>query len=589
MANARIALVSPVASGASNVAHYLSTSNAFTAGDLFRVLNQGTEKLALDYDGNLEVQGELRDKFNVKTYGAVGDGVTDDTAVIAAAIAAMSAGDVLYFPPGTYVTSSALSLADNNVALVFAAGAKIESSSATNVLNATSLSGITIQGGHFDGGDTGSHALLFTSCIDVTISGAEVEEAGSIGIKLDECSRSIVEKCRLHNNATYGIEDEGGSYTIIRDNLVYDNGRPAGGDNTSGRGVVLWKTVYGLVAGNRVYDNTEYGIRIYSEAGDASAASYNLIAGNTLRDNGDAGTTAIELYEYNEHGSITGNSWIDNVVIKTTSRGQLMSVQGIRTRACGNTLVAADGDNSIPAILLYGCSNADIKNNHVVGVSNGIQFSSSAPPSSCVIESNTGVDVTSIVATSYGTGHLIQNNSDEGALAASGAGPYAVGIAAQNYIQWRQGGTFTSGGASTRAAALGLHTDLVGATGDTLSLALIEAGESYGGSITTQTAAETVAVIATILLSEPGITKNVSTITRAATLYVINAPTEGTDNYAIFVNAGKTALAATTADDASLSLPHGTAPSSPVNGDIWTTTAGVFVHVNGTTYQLDMT
>lgn len=33
-------------------------------------------------------------------------------------------------------------------------------------------------------------------------------------------------------------------------------------------------------------------------------------------------------------------------------------------------------------------------------------------------------------------------------------------------------------------------------------------------------------------------------------------------------------------------LPHGAAPTSPVNGDIWTTTAGMFTRINGVTYQL---
>jgi hypothetical protein len=43
---------------------------------------------------------------NVKYYGAVGNGVADDTAAIDLAIAAIpSAGGVLYFPPGTYLTS----------------------------------------------------------------------------------------------------------------------------------------------------------------------------------------------------------------------------------------------------------------------------------------------------------------------------------------------------------------------------------------------------------------------------------------------------------------------------------------------------
>lgn len=35
--------------------------------------------------------------------------------------------------------------------------------------------------------------------------------------------------------------------------------------------------------------------------------------------------------------------------------------------------------------------------------------------------------------------------------------------------------------------------------------------------------------------------------------------------------------------NASLNAPHGTAPSSPVDGDVWTTTAGIFVRINGVT------
>lgn len=40
---------------------------------------------------------------------------------------------------------------------------------------------------------------------------------------------------------------------------------------------------------------------------------------------------------------------------------------------------------------------------------------------------------------------------------------------------------------------------------------------------------------------------------------------------------------ASTTGVSSLRVPHGSAPSSPVNGDIWTTTTGLFVRLNGTT------
>jgi len=46
---------------------------------------------------------------------------------------------------------------------------------------------------------------------------------------------------------------------------------------------------------------------------------------------------------------------------------------------------------------------------------------------------------------------------------------------------------------------------------------------------------------------------------------------------------------ASVAGNSGLRIPHGTAPTSPTNGDIWTTTAGVFVRINGATVQLGTT
>ena len=45
--------------------------------------------------------------------------------------------------------------------------------------------------------------------------------------------------------------------------------------------------------------------------------------------------------------------------------------------------------------------------------------------------------------------------------------------------------------------------------------------------------------------------------------------------------------AASISGAAGLRIPHGVAPSSPVNGDIWTTSAGVFARVDGNTVRLD--
>ena len=54
---------------------------------------------------------KLNDTVSVKDFGAVGDGVTDDTAAIQAAYAAMPSRSSLYFPSGTYRTTAQLTFA----------------------------------------------------------------------------------------------------------------------------------------------------------------------------------------------------------------------------------------------------------------------------------------------------------------------------------------------------------------------------------------------------------------------------------------------------------------------------------------------
>lgn len=54
-------------------------------------------------------QSKLGEVVSVKDFGAVGDGTTDDTSAIQAAVNA-AAGGVLYFPPGRYLISSAINI-----------------------------------------------------------------------------------------------------------------------------------------------------------------------------------------------------------------------------------------------------------------------------------------------------------------------------------------------------------------------------------------------------------------------------------------------------------------------------------------------
>jgi hypothetical protein len=97
------------------------------------------------------ITGVLGVIFNVKSYGALGDGTTDDTSAIAAAISAASTagGGFLFFPKGTYRITSTLTLTAK--ISVFGAGSEVS----VITVDHASANGLT-----FTGTDTYAPRLL---------------------------------------------------------------------------------------------------------------------------------------------------------------------------------------------------------------------------------------------------------------------------------------------------------------------------------------------------------------------------------------------------------------------------------------------
>lgn len=110
--------------------------------------------------------------YNVLGYGAKGDGVTDDTSAIQAAIDAASAagGGIVFFPSGTHLTDAEVGLQlKSNLRILLSPNAVIKAKPTANgtynIFNGVDVQNVTIIGGVIEGdrdehlGSTGEHGM----------------------------------------------------------------------------------------------------------------------------------------------------------------------------------------------------------------------------------------------------------------------------------------------------------------------------------------------------------------------------------------------------------------------------------------------
>lgn len=317
--------------------------------------------------GNSE---ELNSVVNVGTYGAVGDGTTDDTTAIQAALSSTS--KVIEFTSGkTYLVNGALTSAVENRTII-ATGATIKlKNSATNYRIITISGALTIvEGGDWDGNrDNQSAGDAFTSfAIGVSGDFCKITNARFInwrgtGVKGANCSQLLVDNCLFtsigNGNATcYGVYMEATTASRFG-NKVINSKFYMSDSGTSGQPILFTSTItsggFGQydweISGNYVEgsssvsnadqaicmavrgargivnaNNTKYGSMGWSEGGDDTVISNNIfdsttgtvrwgiepsgsrvvISNNQIRDHGRGITPTSQVFS-NDDLVITGN------------------------------------------------------------------------------------------------------------------------------------------------------------------------------------------------------------------------------------------------------------------------------------------
>ena len=180
--------------------------------------------------------------FNVMSYGAVGNGIVDDTAAIQATVAAAAAagGGVVWFPAGTYKVTSTIVLS-SGVTLLGPSGdvSVIASSIATTdpVIKGDTVTDVSIEDLSITHVPAlaGSVVIRLLNSTDVNVGSVTLSGTYAIGVHLSNCIGAIIEKCDISGAVTGGGYQGGilftgapakaivDSRTEIRYNYLHDN------------------------------------------------------------------------------------------------------------------------------------------------------------------------------------------------------------------------------------------------------------------------------------------------------------------------------------------------------------------------------
>jgi hypothetical protein len=199
---------------AGNAGYYLRRNVAGTAFEL-SVGDVSTSTFTQSGTGAVErsVTAKLGEFVSVKDFGATGDGTTDDTSDIQAAIDAVSAagGGELWFPSGTYIATG-LVLKDN----VVLRGAESGYKAATTAVRIKSPSsgGIVI--------DTPATAITGAGVIGINVYGYGSTVAGK-GIRFRDVDFGIIRNCMVQNFADEGILVDSTSIACRFENIRLQN------------------------------------------------------------------------------------------------------------------------------------------------------------------------------------------------------------------------------------------------------------------------------------------------------------------------------------------------------------------------------
>jgi hypothetical protein len=395
-----------------------------------------------------DLYNRIHDTVSVKDYGAVGDGVTDDTAAIQAAL--NNGAKNVFFPAGNYLTSATLRIVTSGQAIlgygatltnasVSASGFLIGSTGAAFV----KTDNVTIEGMTFVGADTGAGSA-YSYAIGVQpptttpyvygggcskISVLNCTASGhAFGVSATAADRLSVTGCRFGGMKYHASLTAGGYGVLIQtcwDTVIENNQFLAtSGDRHS---------IYVSADPSRTYDNN-------------NVCKGVVIAGNLINWSNVVGTTGFEtamMIRAPENISITGNTIIGGYggIDYDTMNGN-----GKNVSISGNTIELAVSPASERSCVNFLRSSGTYISTNISITGNSMKIAGTNVHGVTL----QGVDSVSIV------GNTIYNTNGASCIGANGAASNVVTNGNRLYGNNLTGGVYYFAGASNTDFTIGV-------------------------------------------------------------------------------------------------------------------------------------
>ena len=333
--------------------------------------------------------------INVLDFGAVGDGITNDTAAIRLAIAALADKGTLHFPPGTYLISNAIYSSGagiwptSNTTWFLSPGATIKNVTANiqyAMIIADSITDWTLCGGGTiegyvvnDATENGYPIQITTGAVNITIRDITFINSMADCIYIGTTSTApvnvLIENCRISGARRNGLALTAGTNVSILNCTFKDTYNPdhvtiqSGLDIEPAANLIVNDVI---VKGCTFTGNYGAGMTVFGGATNAEISNI-VISDNYFKNNCIYGlTNSSTLTSALQATTTLRCQIINNVMIDLNKRGGIYSDLNRECTISGNSITGSKSTAAHPTapemlsgITINACTRVTVTNNSV--------------------------------------------------------------------------------------------------------------------------------------------------------------------------------------------------------------------------------